>query len=200
MSAQTRPTAGSVGRDLSADERRTLLGVAREALEAHFARRPPSLPPPTPALAEKRGAFVTLHARANGDLRGCVGMMRSDQSLLATVARMAVAAATEDRRFESVTIDELPALQIEISALGPMRPIRPDQVEVGRHGLWISYTGRRGVLLPQVPVENGWDRETFLDHTCRKAGLPGGTWREEGVELLGFTATVFAEDAGVTTP
>jgi AmmeMemoRadiSam system protein A len=174
--------------------------VAREALEAHFARRRPSLPQPTPALAEKRGAFVTLHGRANGDLRGCVGLMRSDQSLLATVARMAVAAGTEDGRFESVTADELPALQIEISALGPLRPIRPDQVEVGRHGLWISYAGRRGVLLPQVPVENGWDRETFLDHTCWKAGLPEDTWRKAGVELLGFTATVFAEEAGVATP
>jgi AmmeMemoRadiSam system protein A len=128
--------------------------------------------------------------------------MRSDQSLLATVARMAVAAATEDGRFESVTADELPALRIEISALGPMQPIRPEEVEVGRHGLWISHAGRRGVLLPQVPVEHGWDRETFLDHTCWKAGLPEGTWRKAGVELLGFTATVFEEgdEAGRATP
>jgi AmmeMemoRadiSam system protein A len=200
VSAAQRPAAAAVGRDLSAEERRTLLQVARDALEAHFARRPAGLPQPTSALAEKRGAFVTLHARASGDLRGCVGMMRSDQSLLATVARMAVAAATEDGRFESVTVDELPALQIEISALGPMRPIRPDEVEVGRHGLWISYAGRRGVLLPQVAVENGWDRETFLDRTCWKAGLPEDTWRKAGVELLGFTATVFAEHVVVPTP
>jgi len=199
VSGQTR-TAEAAGEDLSAEERRTLLRAAREAIEAHFARRRPNLPEPTPALAQKRGAFVTLHARESRDLRGCIGMMRSDQSLLATVACMAVAAATEDPRFEPVTAGELPGLEIEISALGPMRPIRPDQVEVGRHGLWISYAGRRGVLLPQVPVENGWDSETFLNRTCWKAGLPEDTWRKPGAELLGFTATVFAEDAVVATP
>jgi uncharacterized protein (TIGR00296 family) len=82
---------------------------------------------------------------------------------------------------------------IEISALGPLQPIRPEHVEVGTHGLLISYCGRRGVLLPQVPVEHGWDRETFLAHTCHKAGLPADTWRKAGVELRGFTATVFSE-------
>jgi AmmeMemoRadiSam system protein A len=120
-------------------------------------------------------------------------MMRSDEPLVHTVARMAVEAATEDGRFESVTADELPEVRIEISALGRMCPIRPEDVEVGRHGLMISHEGRRGVLLPQVPVEHGWDRETFLDHTCVKAGLLPGTWKEEGVELLGFTAEVFGE-------
>jgi AmmeMemoRadiSam system protein A len=122
-------------------------------------------------------------------------MMRSDEPLLDTVARMAVAAATEDGRFEPVTEEELPSLTIEISALGPLRSIRPDEVEVGRHGLLIASGGRRGVLLPQVPVEHGWDRETFLAHTCGKAGLPEDTWRRPGVELMGFTATVFGEGA-----
>ena len=81
-------------------------------------------------------------------------------------------------------------------ALGPLEPIRPEDVEVGRHGLLIGFKGRRGVLLPQVPVENGWDRETFLAHTCRKAGLPEDTWKRTGVELLGFTAVVFGEPPG----
>jgi AmmeMemoRadiSam system protein A len=107
---------------------------------------------------------------------------------------MAVAAATEDGRFDSVTAAELPELQLEISALGPMLPVRPGEVEVGRHGLLIDHQGCRGVLLPQVPVEHGWDRETFLDHTCVKAGLLPGTWKEEGVDLLSFTAEVFGEE------
>jgi uncharacterized protein (TIGR00296 family) len=99
-----------------------------------------------------------------------------------------------DCRFAPVTAKELPRLRIEVSALGPLRPIRPEEVEVGRHGLLISYGGRRGVLLPQVPVEHGWDRESFLDHTCIKAGLPPDTWRKPGVELLGFAAEVVEEE------
>jgi AmmeMemoRadiSam system protein A len=182
------PAAG----DLAAEERDALLRAARESIASHFRRRRPQLPEATGALAEKRGAFVTLHRR-DGDLRGCVGLMRSNGSLLETVARMAVAAATEDGRFEPVTEAELEDLTIEISALGPLEPIRPEDVEVGRHGLLISYGGRRGVLLPQVPVEHGWDRETFLAHTCWKAGLPEDTWKKPGVELLGFTAAVFGE-------
>jgi len=107
---------------------------------------------------------------------------------------MAVAAATEDGRFEPVRPEELPGLTIEISALGPMRPIRAEEVEVGRHGLLISRGRRRGVLLPQVPLEYGWDRQAFLEHTCWKAGLPADAWRDPSAELLGFTATVFAEE------
>ncbi len=178
--------------ELTADERRALLGAARESIAAHFQRRRPNLPAASGALAENRGAFVTLHG-LDGELRGCVGMMQSDRPLLETVARMAVASATEDGRFEPVTEGELPGLVIEISALGPLQPIRPEHVEVGTHGLLISYSGRRGVLLPQVPVEHGWDREAFLAHTCRKAGLPPDTWRKTGVDLKGFTATVFSE-------
>ena len=179
---------------LTPEERAELLRVARRSLEEHFAGRGPLRPEPeSPPLRERRGAFVTLHRAQGGDLRGCVGMMHAEESLARTVARMAVAAGTEDGRFDSVTAEELPELHIEISALGPMRPIHPDEVEVGRHGLLISHDGRRGVLLPQVPVEHEWDRETFLDHTCLKAGLPTGTWKEDGVELLAFTAEVFGE-------
>jgi uncharacterized protein len=178
--------------ELTVEERQALLRAARESIAAHFQKRRPQLPAATGALAEKRGAFVTLH-RADGELRGCVGLMRSDQPLLETVARMAVAAATEDGRFDPVTPAELDGVRIEISALGPLEPIRPEEVVVGRHGLLIGYGSRRGVLLPQVPVEHGWDRETFLAHTCGKAGLPEDTWQKAGVELLGFTADVFGE-------
>ena len=187
-------TAAAGGEALAPEEREELLRVARRSLEEHFAGRGPYRPKTaSAALEEGRGAFVTLHRARDGELRGCIGMMRSEEPLVDTVARMAVAAATEDGRFESVTVDELPELHIEISALGRMRPIRPEEVEVGRHGLLIGHQGRRGVLLPQVPVEHDWDRETFLDHTCLKAGLLPGAWQEEGVELLGFTAEVFGE-------
>jgi hypothetical protein len=193
----------AAGRDeLTREERGALLRAAREALAAHFAARPPELPRPAGALAARSGAFVTLHRCGDGELRGCVGMMQSDRPLVETVARMAVAAATEDGRFDPVTAAELPRLRLEISTLGPLRPIRPDEVEVGRHGLLIGLGRRRGVLLPQVPVEHGWDRETFLAHTCWKAGLPEDAWRQPGVEILGFTAEVFAEpaDAGDSGP
>jgi AmmeMemoRadiSam system protein A len=187
-------TTNAGGDALVPAERQELLRVARQSLVEHFAGRGPYQPKPTtPALGEGRGAFVTLHRARGGDLRGCIGMMQSEEPLVHTVARMAVAAATEDGRFESVTASELPDVHIEISALGRMRPIRPEDVEVGRHGLMIIHRGRRGVLLPQVPVEHGWDRETFLDHTCLKAGLALGTWKQRGVELLGFTAEVFGE-------
>lgn len=179
-------------RDLTPAEREALLRAARESIAAHFQRRRPRLPEARGALAEERGAFVTLH-RKDGELRGCIGRMQSDRSLLETVARMAVAAATEDGRFAPVTEAELEHLRIEISALGPLEPIGPGDVVVGRHGLLVSYGARRGVLLPQVPVEHGWDRESFLAHTCWKAGLPEDTWKKPGVELLGFTATVFGE-------
>jgi AmmeMemoRadiSam system protein A len=192
MTARPPSTTPAVG-ELTGEERQALLEAAREAIAAHFARRLPRLPPKTPSLAAPRGAFVTLRRLEDDDLRGCIGQMRSDQPLLDTVARMAVAAATEDGRFDPVTAGELPELAIEISALGPLAPIRPEDVVVGRHGLLIGYGGRRGVLLPQVPIEQGWDRETFLDHTCLKAGLAPGTWSKPGVELLAFTAQVFGE-------
>ena len=187
-------TTAAGGDALAPEEREELLRVARRSLEEHFAGRGPYRPKAaSAALGEGRGAFVTLHRACDGELRGCIGMMRSEEPLVHTVARMAVAAATEDGRFESVTADELPEVQIEISALGRMRPLRPEDVEVGRHGLMIAHRGRRGVLLPQVPIEHDWDRETFLDHTCLKAGLLPRAWQEEGVELLGFTAEVFGE-------
>jgi uncharacterized protein len=193
VSARASEPAVDAG-ELAAEERQALLQAARESIAAHFEGRRPQLPAATGALAENRGAFVTLH-RPDGELRGCIGLMRSDHPLLETVARMAVAAATEDGRFDPVTPAELDGLRIEISALGPLEPIRPAEVVVGRHGLLIGYGSRRGVLLPQVPIEHGWDRETFLAHTCGKAGLPEDTWRKPGVELLGFTADVFSEDS-----
>ncbi len=182
--------------EITVEERRLLLQAARSAIEAHLSGTRCPRPEAQGALAEARGAFVTLRRRRDGELRGCVGLLRSERALVETVSTMAVAAASEDGRFEPVARAELPGLTIEISALGPLLPIRPEEVEVGRHGLLISRGRRRGVLLPQVPIEHGWDRETFLAHTCWKAGLPEDAWRDPAAELLGFTATVFAEEDG----
>jgi AmmeMemoRadiSam system protein A len=184
--------AGTRTGELTPGEREVLLRTARQSIVAHLRGLAPAPPAGTGSLAEPRGAFVTLRS-LGGELRGCVGRMGSDLPLLETVARMAVAAATEDGRFDPVAQEELGALSIEVSVLSPLEPVRPEDVEVGRHGLLVSYRGRRGVLLPQVAVEHGWDRETFLGHTCWKAGLPEDTWRKPGVEILAFTADVFGE-------
>ncbi len=177
----------------SAEEQAALLRVARDAIASHLAGARSPLPPASGALAEARGAFVTLRRRGDGELRGCIGNLVSQRPLVETVARMAVAAATEDPRFPPLRPEELEQVTIEISALGPMEKVRPEQVEVGRHGLLVSDGRRRGVLLPQVPLEHGWDRETFLAHTCSKAGLPEDAWRRPQIELLAFTACVFGE-------
>jgi AmmeMemoRadiSam system protein A len=107
---------------------------------------------------------------------------------------MAVAAGTQDPRFTPVSVAELKALTFEISALTPMTPIRPDEVEVGRHGLMISRGHFSGLLLPQVPVEQRWDRETYLRGLCAKAGLPSDAWRDDDVELRSFEAEVWGEE------
>jgi AmmeMemoRadiSam system protein A len=178
------------------EERRRLLAVARQALLGHFspAGPPRSVPGFVPPL-QSGGAFVTLRSR-DGTLRGCVGVLESTDPLEETVARMAVAAASSDRRFDPVREDELSDIVIEISVLGALRQVRPEEVEVGRDGLVVREGERKGVLLPQVASERGWDRETFLDRTCGKAGLPAGAWRGNAT-ILAFTATVFGEeDAG----
>ena len=173
--------------------RTRLLEAARLAIAAHLKGEEPAIGDdgePWPA----QGAFVTLRTRGSGELRGCIGHVEADQPLVSTVRRMAVAAATQDPRFPLVTLEELDALRLEISVLSPLAPIDPEDVEVGRHGLLLRFRGRSGLLLPQVPVAQRWDRDTFLGHTCRKAGLPPDTWRDPACELLAFTAIVFGEE------
>jgi uncharacterized protein len=153
-------------------------------------RRDISLFSPTPHLAEPRGAFTTLYLR--GTLRGCVGYVLPVNSVYRAVAETARAAAFEDTRFSPVTKDEAPDLTIELSILSPPQPIQADAIEIGRHGLLISMAGQRGLLLPQVPVEHHWDRTTFLEQTCRKAGLPLDAW-QRGATIEAFTAEVFGD-------
>jgi AmmeMemoRadiSam system protein A len=176
--------------EFSPEERTLLLKLAHNAVLAELERREISLAPPSPHLAEARGAFTTLYYR--GTLRGCVGYVFPVSSLYRTVAESARGAAFEDTRFPPVTRQEAPDLEVSLSILSVPEPITPEAVEVGRHGLLISLGANRGLLLPQVPVEHGWDRVTFLEQTCRKAGLPADAW-ETGATLKAFTAEVFGD-------
>lgn len=172
------------------EERRQLLTLAREAIQAAIEERVLDLTPPSEHLAEHRGAFTTLHI--GNELRGCVGHIFAQHSLFRTVAETAAAAAFEDPRFPPTTKEEAPFLQFEISVLSPLQEIDPEDIEVGKHGLLITYGSRRGLLLPQVATEHGWDRETFLRQTCVKAGLPQDAW-EHGAKVEAFSAEIFAD-------
>jgi hypothetical protein len=180
---------------LAQSDRAALLGIARGAVLAHLGLAPaPALPQQGP-LAQPRGAFVTLHV--GGDLRGCIGSFRPLGSLAETVARMAAAAASEDPRFLPIRAEDLPELDVAVSALEPPRPLAdPRAVEVGRHGLVVKRGWQRGALLPKVAIERGWDGETFLRHTCLKAGLPPTAWLEPDCEVEAFEADEFGEGAG----
>lgn len=180
--------------DYSPAEKLILIETARHAIAARLGRALEAPPPPTASLLAKRGAFVTLRQRADADLRGCVGFVEPRFPLIEAVARAAEAAAFDDGRFDPVTASELSGLVIDVSVLGPAVPIRPEDVTVGIHGLILRHAGRSGLLLPQVPVEQEWDREAFLEATCRKAALWSGAWKEPGAQLLGFTATVIHEE------
>ena len=176
--------------EFSSEERGQLLRLAHQAISATLEQRALSLAPPSPHLAQPRGAFTTLYYR--GELRGCVGHVLPVTSLYRTVAESARGAAFDDSRFPPVTRDQAPELRVSLSVLSPLQPVQPEQVEIGRHGLLISLGYSRGLLLPQVPLEHGWDRIAFLEQTCRKAGLPPNAW-QTGAKLEAFTAEVFAD-------
>jgi uncharacterized protein len=185
--------------EFSLEQRRILLRIAHQAILSVLERQAlPEAPPLPRALSDPRGVFTTLYMPGNlrGDLprqlRGCVGYAAPIAPLYRAVAETARAAAFEDSRFLPVTKEEALKLEVSLSVLSRLFPIHPEAVEVGRHGLVISDGPRRGLLLPQVPVENGWDRETFLDQTCRKAGLPQDAWRKN-TTIEAFTAEIFAD-------
>jgi AmmeMemoRadiSam system protein A len=179
--------------EFSPAERALLLRLAHDSISSTLQNQKINLDPPTAHFAEPRGAFTSLYLR--GELRGCVGYVLPSCPVYRAVAETARAAAFDDNRFSPVTIEEAPTLEIELSILSPAQPVRADEIEVGRHGLVISQHGRRGLLLPQVPVEHGWDNKTFLEQTCRKAGLPLDAWKQ-GAALEAFTAEVFGEKSG----
>jgi len=183
--------------EFSQDERAILLRLAHDSILSALEEREIPLDPPTAHLAQPRGVFTSLYLK--NELRGCVGYVLPVGSVFRAVADTARAAAFEDARFYRVTREEAPDLKIELSILSLPQPIRPEQVEIGRHGLLISMSGRRGLLLPQVPVEHSWDRVTFLEQTCLKARLPRDAWQQDAV-IEAFTAEVFGEKNAESAP
>jgi AmmeMemoRadiSam system protein A len=168
----------------------TLLGLARMAIATYIVDK--KIPDPKikeQGLNRKCGAFVSLHK--DGDLRGCIGVFTADNPLYKTVSLMAVSAAFEDPRFPPVAEEEVKDIDIEISVLTPLKKTENvEEIEIGTHGIYIVKGEKRGVLLPQVAVEQGFDRNLFLDHTCLKAGLKAGDWKE-GAEIYTFEAEIF---------
>ncbi len=180
------------GLSISETARGFLLQLAREAIAARLEGLPrPSTRPGEPVLLEHRGAFVTL--TIDRRLRGCIGHVEAVSPLWLAVRDNAVAAAFRDPRFGPLTADEMPDIHIEISVLTPMTPTSWDDIVVGRDGILIERGPARALLLPQVAVEYGWDAETFLDATCRKAGLAAGSWRDPDTRVSTFRAEVFGE-------
>jgi len=201
-------------------EKRELLEIARAAVIAHVTGvrpgsdpgraadwgQPPAVRLPTPEQSGHRGltpggqlhtrvtgAFVTI--KRNGELRGCLGTLECKRPLAEEVARLAASSSHEDPRFEPVRASELADLQYEVSILGPLEPIdprAPDAIVIGRHGLVVEQGVRRGLLLPQVATEWHWDRDQFLAHTCRKAGLPSDAWQRSAT-VYRFDAEVFGD-------
>jgi AmmeMemoRadiSam system protein A len=172
------------------DQQQRLLLLARQALEARVRGEVPS-PPDGDSIGCLAGAFVSIHWR--GQLRGCLGRLESDWPVDKVVAHLATMVADSDPRFAPVTPTELADILIEISVLTPERQIASiEEIEIGRHGLIVERGGRRGLLLPQVGEEHRFDAATFVEQTCRKAGLPPDAWKN-GACLFVFEALVFGE-------
>ena len=187
--------AEDVGVDLglTAEEKRYLLDLARRTIQARVHGNPLEYQKPeSQTLQEERGAFVTLHK--HGQLRGCIGYIEGIKPLYLTIIDMAEAAAFNDPRFPPVQADEVDDLDIEISVLTPLRRVEDiREIEVGKHGILLRRGIYQGLLLPQVATEYGWDRETFLDQTCLKAGMPPGCWKDSETEIYIFSADIFSE-------
>ena len=178
--------------NLSEEEKKILLTIARLSIISRFQKENNQYPKPTQVLYTKCGAFVTLHKA--GKLRGCIGYVIAAKPLYKTVQEVAQSSAFSDPRFSPVTENEIPNLEIEISVLTPLRKISSvDEIEVGTHGIMIKSGYSSGLLLPQVATEQGWNRDTFLTHTCYKAGLAGDCWKNPGTEIEIFSAIVFNE-------
>ena len=182
---------------LSAEEGAAALGLARQALEAAVRNERLTQPALPPVFSEKRGVFVTLTEK--GDLRGCIGLPYPVMPLGKAIPEAAASAALQDPRFPPVEPEELPRIRVEVTVLSVPAPIngpprdRESCVQVGVHGLIVQGHGRSGLLLPQVATEYRWTVCEFLDHTCVKAGLPPGTWRSPGTEVLTFEGQIFHE-------
>lgn len=189
------PVDHRVATALSDADKQSLLHLARETLTTYLAEGAvPTYAATSSALEQLRATFVTLRRRDTGDLRGCRGEVVARQPLIDSVVHTSISSATEDPRFAPVTAAEVPHLHIEISALTPMEPIRPEEIVIGRHGLMITRGPYAGLLLPQVPTAYGWGVPEYLEALCQKAGLPSDCWRDPSAQLMAFEAEVWQED------
>jgi len=178
---------------ISEADKQRLLQLARDSIKAHLqGGAMPSLEGVSPLLGERRGVFVTLHRQ--GQLRGCIGYLEAVKPLGQAVVDMAAAAAFHDPRFVPLRENELADLELEISVLTPMERLeRVEDIQVGKHGLYVDKGLNRGLLLPQVAVEYRWDRTAFLRQTCVKAGLPPDAWKDADTRIYTFTAEIFSD-------
>jgi len=183
--------------ELSKEQRVRLLRLARSVIEARLENSTVPVPDmggefSEPVFLERCGAFVTIHRK--GRLRGCIGYIQGLKNIPDTIVDMAQSSAFRDPRFAPLRKEEFSDIDLEISVLSPIEPVRDiADITVGRDGLIISRGMNSGLLLPQVATEYGWDLETFLQHTCFKAGLPGDAWKNEGTKIEKFSAQVFSE-------
>ena len=184
-----KKTGTSLG--LTEEEKKILRQIAHSTIEGRLkGEKPPRSDILPEALKEKRGAFVSLHR--HGQLRGCIGSIQPSKPLHQIVEEMAAAAAFNDPRFESLTAKEFKDIQLEISVLTPLEQVKDiKEIEVGKHGLYIKKGFNSGLLLPQVATDYNWDRMTFLEETCRKAGLSRNAWKEKDAEIYLFSADIF---------
>ena len=189
------PLQGEGPKDMSLSEpdKKLLLQLARDSIAAQFKGQTTPDPKEAPSwFFEPRGVFVSLHRQ--GSLRGCIGYLEAVKPLISSVKDMAAAAAFQDPRFRPLAPEELADLEVEISVLTPMRRVeKVEEIEVGKHGLFIEKGFARGLLLPQVAVQYRWDRDTFLAQTCVKAGLPPDAWKDSATKIYTFTAEIFSD-------
>jgi len=191
-SEDSPPALADLQPEYGPQERSLLLELAHQAIVARLEGRETLPASYSEHLSEPRGVFTTIYS--DQKLRGCVGYPTALTPLFRAVIETAQGAAFDDPRFPPLTLAEATNLKVSLSILSPLVPIAEGEVEVGRHGLIISYKGQRGLLLPQVPVEHGWDRTTFLEQTCRKAGIPLDAW-QHGAKIEAFSAEVFGDES-----
>ena len=181
-------------RELNAHEKQVLLAIARQAIILGVQSGQEYVEPrEEKTLNQRNGCFVTI--KQNGQLRGCIGNFQSELPLFKEVAHMAQASAAKDPRFYPLKEEDLDNFNIEISVLSHLqKPESIEDIEVGKHGIYIEKSFYRGVLLPQVATEHKWDRQTFLKQTCIKAGLPTDAWEADDADIYVFSAQVFGEE------
>jgi AmmeMemoRadiSam system protein A len=178
---------------LSDTDRNSILELARQAVtEAVCQKRLLPQLPQSELFNQRSGVFVTLHVKSK--LRGCIGVIEPTEQLAESIARCAFSAALEDPRFNPMQPEELLDLDVEVSLLSPLEPIRPEEIEIGKHGLLIEQGIHRGLLLPQVAVAHHLDREHFLQETCYKARLSVDAWKSPRTHIYGFTCEIVQQE------